>query len=164
MTSSDFEDLIIQHKEKLYRFAFSILRNSYDAQDAVQEVVLKLWKNKRLLDKTKNIESFCLNTIKNHCFDVLRKQKQQADYLNFNTKDDFEKPNIENTDLVEKLKNELDKLPTQQRVAVELKDFQGYNYNEISDILEQSINTIRANVSRGRKKLHEIFKEELKDE
>ena len=48
-------------------------------------------------------------------------------------------------------------------MAIELKDFQGYDYQEISDILEQSVNAVRANVSRGRKKLYEIFKEELKD-
>lgn len=42
MTSSDFEKLVIQQKDKLFRFAFSILKDSNDAQDAVQEVVLKL--------------------------------------------------------------------------------------------------------------------------
>ena len=64
---------------------------------------------------------------------------------------------------MEKLKQELKNLPEQQRMAVELKDFQGYSYEEISRILEQSINAVRVNVSRGRKKLYGIFKEELKD-
>lgn len=163
MTTSEFEKLITNLKDKLFRFAFSILRNSEDSQDAVQEVVLKLWKRKRLLNNTQNIESYFMNAVKNHCFDILRKEKHRADFLNSASVNLFENPNNENADFVEKLKNELEKLPVQQRIAIELKDFQGYKYDEISKILDQSINTIRVNVSRGRKKLYEIFKEELKD-
>ncbi|SHJ05192.1 RNA polymerase sigma-70 factor, ECF subfamily [Tangfeifania diversioriginum] len=162
MTTGEFEQLIAKQKDKLYRFAFSILKNNEDAQDAVQELVVKLWGNKKSLDKTRNLESYCLNTLKNHCFDLLRKEKHKIDYQNSNVHNVAIDPDLENLDLVEKLRHELQNLPRQQRLAVELKDFQGYNYEEISEILEQSINAVRTNVSRGRKKLHEIFKEELK--
>jgi RNA polymerase sigma-70 factor (ECF subfamily) len=115
------------------------------------------------LEINKNVESFCMNAIKNHCFDVLRKEKQRVIYQSTNSFTKSENTEIENIDLVEKVKQELHRLPTQQRIAIELKDFQGLEYEEISEITEQSINTIRANVSRGRKRLFEIFKEELKD-
>jgi len=163
MTSGEFEKLIEEQKGKLFRFAFSILKNSDDAKDAVQEMVLKLWKNRRSLDASRNLESYCLNALKNQCFDFLRKEKHKLDYQNSNEQKTFVEPETGNSDLVEKLKQELKNLPEQQRMAVELKDFQGYNYEEISEILEQNINAVRANVSRGRKKLYEIFKEELKD-
>lgn len=163
MTKSEFEQVILQQKDKLYRFAFSIVKNSDDAQDAVQEVVLKLWKNKHLLDRAKNLESYCLNAVKNHCFDVLRKQKQQQNYEQNVWVNATTEPEIEQLDLVEKLKQELYRLPDQQRLAVSLKDIEGFDYSEISEILEQSVETIRVNVSRGRKKLVELFKEELKD-
>lgn len=163
MTTGEFEKLIAEQKDKLYRFAFSILKNKEDAQDAVQELVLKLWKYKNSLDKTRNLESYCLNAVKNYCFDLLRKEKHKIDYQNSNVYNTLTNPEMENMDLVEKLRHELQNLPRQQRMAIELKDFQGYNYEEISKILEQSINAVRTNVSRGRKKLHEIFKEELKD-
>ena len=107
MTSSDFEKLVIQHKDKLFRFAFSILKDSNDAQDAVQEVVLKLWKNKRLLDNAKNLESYCLNAVKNHCFDVLRKQKHHQNYLLTNVHESQEETRFDAVDLVEKMKREL---------------------------------------------------------
>lgn len=161
MTSSDFEKLIIQHKDKLFRFAASILKDSNDAQDAVQEVVLKLWKNRRLLDNAKNLESYCMNAVKNHCFDVLRKQKHHQNYLLATVHEAQEETRFDAIDLVEKLKQELHQLPDQQRMAIELKDFQGLDYEEVGDIMEQSANTIRVHVSRGRKKLFEIFKEEL---
>lgn len=163
MTSGEFEKLIAKQKDKLFRFAFSILKNNEDAKDAVQEMVLKLWKNRRKLDASQNLESYCLNALKNQCFDVLRKEKHKINYQNSTEQETFVEPETGNSDLVEKLKQELKKLPEQQRMAVELKDFQGYKYEEISDILEQNINAVRTNVSRGRKKLYEIFKEELKD-
>ena len=83
MTTSEFEKLIILHKDKLFRFSLSILKNNEDAKDAVQEVVVKLWRNKRSPDKTRNTESFCLNTVKNYCFDVIRKQIDHLPFLKF---------------------------------------------------------------------------------
>jgi len=163
MTNDEFENLIIQQKNKLYRFAFSILRNREEAEDAVQEVVLKLWNKRLLLHINKNIESFCMQSIKNHCLDVIRKQNQHLNYRNNSTFTHSENLNIDNIDLVEKIKIEVQNLSTQQRMAIELKDFQGYDYAEISEILEQSVNAVRANVSQGRKRLFGIFKEELKD-
>ncbi len=163
MTNDEFENLIIQQKDKLYRFAFSILKNQEEAEDAVQEIVLKLWNKRLTVHINKNIESYCMQSIKNHCFDVLRKKNQHLNYRNNSTFTYSENSNIENIDLVEKIKIEVQNLSTQQRMAIELKDFQGYNYDEISEILEQSVNAVRVNVSRGRKRLYEIFKEELKN-
>jgi RNA polymerase sigma-70 factor (ECF subfamily) len=93
----------------------------------------------------------------------LRKRKHKQDFQQ-NISGEFTKESeVENLDMIEKLKQEIHRLPEQQRIAIELKDFQGMEYEEISEITQQSVNTIRANVSRGRKRLFEIFKEELKD-
>jgi RNA polymerase sigma factor (sigma-70 family) len=162
MTDTEFEQFIEKNKNGMYRFAFSILRNREDAKDVVQEVVLKLCKKKTKLDRTNNVESFCMNTIKNCSLDVLRKKKLENRFITNLNKRNTENQNFENIDLIRKLKNELKNLTVQQRMAVELKDFQGYKYEEISEILQCSINAIRTNVSRGRKKLYEIFREELK--
>lgn len=163
MTDSEFEKIIIQQKEKLYRFAFSILKQKEDAQDAVQEVVLKLWNKKKILNSSENLESYCMSSVKNYALDLLRKNKQQLKYKSSGLTTVTENSNIENRDLIEKMRTELQQLPVQQRMAIELKDFQGYEYEEISEILEMNINAIRVNVSRGRKRLYEIFKDELKN-
>jgi RNA polymerase sigma factor (sigma-70 family) len=162
MTGIEFEYFIERNKNRMYRFAFSILRNQEDAKDVVQEVVLKLWKKKMKLDRTNNIESFCMSTIKNYSLDVLRKKNHENRFITNLNKGKTENQNFENIDLISKIKNELKNLTAQQRMAVELKDFQGYEYEEISEILQCSINAVRANVSRGRKRLYEIFREELK--
>lgn len=102
-----------------------------------------------------------MNAIKNHCFDALRKHKHHQNYLLTNIHESLEETRFDAIDLVEKLKQELYQLPDQQRMAIELKDFQGMEYEEVSKIMDQNTNTIRVHVSRGRKKLFEIFKEEL---
>jgi DNA-directed RNA polymerase specialized sigma24 family protein len=63
MTNTEFEQLIEKNKNRMYRFAFSILKNHEDAKGIVQEAVLELWKKKMRLDTSKNMDSFCMNTI-----------------------------------------------------------------------------------------------------
>lgn len=163
MTNEEFENLIDHLKNKFYRFAFSILKNEEDAKDTVQEVVLKLWKRRAELDKTKNTESFCMSAIKNQAFDDLRKQNRKLKFINDANSEQFHEDNVENHDMLEKFRKELKNLTEQQRMAVELKDFQGYEYEEISEMLDLSVNAIRAHVSRGRKRLYEIFKDEINE-
>lgn len=161
MTKSEFEILVLSVKENLYRLAFSILKQQDEAQDAVQEVVLRLWKNRKTLDQTKNVRSFCFSAVRNYCIDQTRKQKSADDYLKRDIQLHEEQPELEKIDLVDRIRKEVARLPEQQRIVIELKDFQGYSYPEISDMLQMPVNTVRVNVSRGRKKLFEIFKTEL---
>ncbi len=161
MTQNTFEKIILRYKDQLFRFALSLLKNQHEAQDAVQEVVLRLWKKKSELDESRNIESLCMSMIRNYCLDQIRKRKQSEDYSNTNRLIETEHPNHDQVDLLNRIKLELENLPMQQRIAIELKDFQGYTYDEISEMMELSINAVRVNVSRGRKRLFQIFKEEL---
>ncbi len=162
MTGPEFEKRIVQQKQKLYRFALSILKQKEDAQDAVQEVVLKLWGTKESLDNTHNFESYCMSSVKNYSLDLLRKQKRHHNFRELRLEEQWENNSLENNDLIEKIQLKIKTLPVQQRMAIELKDFQGYGYEEISEILDMNVNAIRVNVSRGRKKLYEYFKEEVK--
>ncbi len=161
MTDSDFEKQILRYKKKLYRFALSILKQKEDAQDAVQEVVLRMWKKRELLNSKENFESYCMNSIKNYALDLLRKRRNLQNYKESTPTGNIAPEEFENKDIIEKMQLFLKQLPVQQRMAIELKDFQGYEYEEISTMLEISVNAARVNVSRGRKRLYEKFKEEI---
>lgn len=164
MTKREFEELVLDVSDNLFGLAYSILKQRDEAQDAVQEVIFRLWKNRKSLDRSKNLRSFCMRMVKNYCIDITRRQKHFENYVEDEKCYQYEKPVHEKRDLIEKIQVELIRLSDQQRLAIELKDFQGYSYEEISDMLEMPVNTIRVNVSRGRKKLFEIFKEELQYE
>ena len=162
MTKKEFEQFTEKNKQKFYRLAFSILKSHEDAKDTVQEVVLKLWIKRANIDGLNNVEGFFMNAIKNQSLDVLRRKNMESKFVSNLDANNAVNQNIDNKDLLELLKTELQQLTVQQRMAVELKDFQGYDYVEISEMLQMSIDAIRANVSRGRKRLFEIFREELK--
>ena len=160
MTEKEFEHLIYQSKDKLYRFAYRILNCQEEAKDAVQEVVLRLWMRRQKLNTERNIESLCMTMLKNYCIDQLRKQKQLQLFQENRENNKYDRQNFEQIDLVEQLRQQLTRLPLQQQIALHLKDFQGLDYEEISQIMQIPVNAIRVHVSRGRKKLGSIFKAE----
>src|SRR5450759_1353818 len=75
MTRADFNDLVRQLNRNLYGYAFRILRNQEEAEDAVQEVFIKLWNLGKKLDEYNSIGALATTMIKNFCIDQLRKKK-----------------------------------------------------------------------------------------
>lgn len=151
MDKTEFLEIIQPFKNKLYGFAMRLLNNPEDVQDAMQEVLMKLWIKRKNLQREKNIEALAMISMKNHCIDQLRKSRRNLPVVerpHYNTE-----TNHEHKDLMEQLKINMQSLPEQQKLMIELKDFQGYSYEEISEMLGVSVNTIRVNVSRGRKKM-----------
>lgn len=152
MDKSEFLKVIQPFKNKLFGFAMRLLDHPEDVQDAMQEVLMKLWIKRNSLLKEKNIEALAMTSLKNHCIDQLRKSSRKLpaiDWSQYNAAHN----NHEHKDLMEQLKINMRNLPEQQHLMIELKDFQGYSYEEISEMLGVSVNTIRVNVSRGRKKM-----------
>ncbi|WP_339738271.1 RNA polymerase sigma factor [uncultured Sunxiuqinia sp.] len=160
MKKNEFEQLIHQLKDQLYRFAFSILNSKEEAQDAVQEIVLRLWLQRKKLNREENIASFCMTMLRNYCFDQLRKQKQFQVFQQTHQHERVETSTMEQLDLVEQIRQQLKRLPEQQQLALQLKDFQGLEYTEIAQIMQLPVNAIRVHVSRGRRRLYHIFKGE----
>lgn len=149
-------------QEKLFRFSLSILKSREEAQDALHDVLEKLWHKRRQLSKERNIDSFAMKVMKNHCIDVLRKKGRML-YVDEKASTNVVFQKYEQQDMIEFIKKRMELLPLQQKMIVELKDFQGFNYSEISDIMDIPITTLRVNLSRARKYLlkpidHEIRK------
>jgi RNA polymerase sigma-70 factor (ECF subfamily) len=75
MTSEEFKEKVFVLKDKLYRFSKQILADDMDAQDAVQDVLMKLWTVKDELQRYESIEAFAMTMTKNRCLDKLRQKK-----------------------------------------------------------------------------------------
>ena len=150
MDKETFWNHINPLQERLFRFALSILKDSRDAQDALHDILVKLWDKRHRLVKEQNIDAFALKTTKNYCIDLLRKRgrvltvEQSSQTLTIS-------PDYEQKDLIALIKKRSSQLPVQQRMIIELKDFQGYDYKEISEIMDIPIATLRVNLSRARK-------------
>ena len=150
MDKEAFWDHINPLQEHIFRFALSILKDKEDAEDALHDILVKLWDHKHRLMKEKNINAFALKATKNHCIDLLRRRGEVLTLTTSHQTSDVNS-NYEQQDLIAVIKSRSSQLPVQQRMVLELKDFQGYDYKEISKILDIPVATLRVVLSRARK-------------
>ena len=158
MNQKAFLDLVMPFKDKVYRLAKRLLVSQDEAEDATQELYLKLWSNKEQLETYNNVEAFAMTMTKNYCLDRL-KSKQAGNltlvHSNFSgTSDDVHKT-LELQDSVKMVQQLISVLPEQQRMVIQLRDIEQYEFEEIERILDMNSTAIRVNLSRARKTIRE---------
>jgi RNA polymerase sigma-70 factor (ECF subfamily) len=162
MTRTDFNELVKQLSRKLYGYAFRILRSQEEAEDAVQEVFIKLWKIGEKLKEYNSIDALATTMIKNYCIDQIRKGKRslqeeykKEEYKNISSPSPQEQmENRESNDIIHKI---IDHLPEKYMVVVKLREIEGLSYEDIEAQTGQEINTLRVNLSRARKLIRDEY-------
>jgi RNA polymerase sigma-70 factor (ECF subfamily) len=160
MDINGFKERILPLSPKLYHYACLLLKDKTEAQDAVQEVCLRLWKIRDSLDKLNSIEAFAMKVTRNWCLDRVKASKPVyvPSYLTlFEGKSDDTDPHhmLERTDRLKILYELLEKLPEQQRQIIQLREFEYLEYEEIANIMDMNVNAVRVNLSRARNRLKE---------
>jgi RNA polymerase sigma factor (sigma-70 family) len=165
MDPEEFKTKVFPLKNRLFRLAKGYLENADDAQDIVQEVFVKLWVLRGKLAEYHSVEALAVVTARNLCLDKLKAKKHTVMYLDEISVDTEEKKFGEKTDqllIVTRIRQIISTLPEQQRLVIHLRDIEGYEMHEITGMLGMTENTIRANLSRARKKVREqLVKEKL---
>lgn len=158
MTQTDFVKLVMPFKDKVYRLAKRLLVSNEEAEDATQEILLKLWNNRKKIEDYKNVEAFSMTMTKNLCLDRLKsKQAQNLKIVHSNYQDhnvSLQKQ-VENTDSVNWVSKIMDELPEQQKIIVQLRDIEEYEFDEIAKVLEMNETAVRVALSRARKTIRE---------
>ncbi len=159
MKQEEFLSILLPVKDKLYRMAKRLLVSSEEAEDAVQEVFLKLWKGKQQMKDYKNPEAFAMTMTKNYCLDRL-KSKQASNlkivHSNYSNDDNLQKK-VELNDGVQLVFKIMEELPEKQRMILQLRDVEQFEYHEISDMLDMNETAIRVNLSRARKAVRDVL-------
>ena len=158
MNQSEFTNLVMPFKDKIYRLAKRFLVSKDSAEDATQDIYLKLWKNKEKLNGYNNVEAFAMTMTKNHCLDVLKlKSSSNLKIIHSNYKD-----NNQNLDKQTNVKDSVNivheliaNLPPKQKLIIQLRDVEQYSFEEIGKILEIQPTAIRVALSRARKTIRE---------
>ena len=159
MTPEEFKIEVFPLKNKLFRFAKRLLDDTEEAEDMVQDVFIKLWKKKDELKEYRSIEALAMITIKNQCLDKLRGRKytiEKIDNLKEEVEEVMKEDKADLSDIIGTVHRIIKSLPEQQRMIIQLRDIEGYDYEEIAAILGMNENAIRVNLSRARKKIREI--------
>ena len=162
MTRVDFNDLVRQLNRNLYGLAFRILRNQEEAEDAVQDVFIKLWNMGGKIDEYKSIGALAATMTKNTCIDLIRKKKHivQEGYegMELSGQDNSSPYELmasrESEDILYHI---IDQLPEIYKEVIKLREIDGMTYEEIADKTKQNINTLRVTLSRARKMIREEF-------
>jgi len=160
MSQERFKAEILPLRQKLFHIAQHILVEEDEAEDAVQEVLLKLWHTRDSLNKYDSAAAYATTVTKNHCLDRL-KVKSRTDLLDdsYNTRAGTDNPHLQlerkNTEDI--LKQIIEKLPPLQQAIIRMKDMEEYEVDEIAEITGTTVEAVRVNLSRARKKVREDY-------
>ena len=141
----------------MFRLACSILGRSDEAQDMMQDVAERVLRKQDDLQEVENIDAFLTRSVRNACIDRLRRRKDTTPKIP-EVPDEKSPEGWSDRQLVHKA---LARLPEKQRLAVHLKDIEGYSGKEIARILETYEANVRTILSRGRRALREIIEKEI---
>ena len=158
MKQSEFLKTVMPFKDKVFRLAKRLLVSTEEAEDATQELYFKLWKNKGKLENYKSVEAFAMTMTKNYCFDRL-KSKQASNltlvHSNYKEKDTPLQRKMELNDSVSHVHKLIENLPEQQKIIIQLRDVEEYEFEEIAKMLDMKPTAVRVNLSRARKTIKE---------
>ncbi len=157
MKCISFRDDVLPLKDKLYRLAVRITLDTAEAEDVVQETLVKAWKRCSEWENKKEVEAFCYKVCRNAAIDAagragrgniaLEDAKGRAETVIHNNSEAKERLAI--------VRRLMDGLPEIQRSIMELRDIEGKTYQEIADILNISDSQVKVYLFRARTKIRE---------
>lgn len=154
MTQNEFVKSITPFKDKLFRLAKRLLVSTEEAEDATQEVLLKLWNKNENLSNYNSIEAFAMTMTKNYCLDQLKSKRagnMKLVHDNYTDREPSLQQKLEDSDSLNWVEKVINQLPEQQRMIIQMRDIEQYEFEEIAKILDMNETAIRVALSRGRK-------------
>lgn len=163
MQRINFRTDILPLKNKLFRLALRITLDSAEAEDVVQETMIRVWERQQELLQVESIEAYCTTICRNLALDKQSQKVSQAVELDEMLHDQAGTSSPHEELVVnEKLaivKQLFDKLPVNQREVIHLRDIEGKSYKEIASVLGQTEEQVKVNLFRARQKIREQYKQ-----
>lgn len=153
MDAAKFKAEVFCWKDLMYRLALRILNNSAEAEDAVQQTMMKMWQRKDELNGIENVRAFIIKALQNDCLNRLKKVKTIERHHGQFGKIQTLTTETSQGNMVAIIKGEINKLPEKQRMIIQLCDVEGFVTKEIAEIVEIDEGAVRTNLSRARQKV-----------
>ena len=154
MKKLSFRDDVLPLKDKIFRLALRITLSRAEAEDIVQDVLIKVWNRRDDLAEVDSIEAYSLTVCRNLSLDRL--QRKENDNVNLDdappTEADDAPPDLQmiRNERIDNIKRLIERLPVPQRAAMQLRDMEGKTYKEISAITGQTEEQVKVNIFRAR--------------
>lgn len=156
MTARDFTDTYLPLSESLYRVAFRLLGAQEDAEDAVQDLYLKLWADKENLDTVYNPRGYCISVLRNICIDRIRRADRlvsEEELEGVTARSDDSQERLERREKLEEVTKVLRKLSPNQKTLLRMRVFEDLSYDEMAERTGMSKLTMRVLLSQARSKI-----------
>lgn len=152
--------LVNPFKDKVFRMAKRLLVSTEEAEDATQEVLVKLWHKNDNLDEYKSIEAVAMTMTKNYCLDQLKSKRagnMRIVHNNYTDREAGLQKQVEDKDTWQWVERIMNDLPEQQKLIVQMRDIEEMEFDEIGKILGMNDSAIRTALSRARKAIRETM-------
>lgn len=165
MTKDNFIHLILPAKDKLFRTALMLLQNHHEAEDTLQDTMLKLWNMRDRLSEYQNVEALAVTMIKNLCLDKLRSYQHrrqntgEPDMASLVSDGVSPLGRLELGESLMQINSIVEMLTEQQQLLFTMREIEHRSYAEMQNATGLTVNNIRVNLSRIRQKIRdEIIK------
>jgi len=158
MNQSDFMNVITPFKDRVFRLAKRLLVSTEEAEDATQEVLVKLWNNKGKLESYSSVEALAMTMTKNYCLDQLKSKRaseMRIVHSNYTDRQAGLQQQTEDRDSWNWVEKIMETLPEQQKMILQMRDVEQYEFEEIAKIMDMNETAVRVALSRARKTLRE---------
>lgn len=159
MNEKSYNRCVQVYADRLLRFIVKNIQNVESSKDIVQNCFEALWKNKEKVSEEK-VKSYLFQVAHNQIVDVYRKGGRMLYVENYH--ENSLATSEESFDEKHLLNLAFNKLPTNQKNMILLKDYEGYSYAEIGEIMNLNQGQVKINLFRARKKLKKIVEQSLK--
>lgn len=156
-----FQQHVYPIRHKLYRFALRLTGSAPEAEDVVQEVLERVWKSsEEQTESVRNWEAWCLTMTRNRSLDKLRTTAQRRvvpiDGVAERAADNTDTARATETqDMADQVRRFMQALPEKQRLVMHLRDVEEMSYEEITQVLDLSLDQVKVNLHRARKAIRE---------
>ena len=167
MKKISFRDNVLPLKNELFRLALRITLDKAEAEDIVQETMIKVWNRREEWDDIDSIEAFCLTVCRNMALDKVKTASRRAAMRAADSEEADGTPDasyranpveqVEQKDRVRLIRDIIDSLPEKQRSVMQLRDFEGKSYKEIASVLSISEEQVKVNIFRARQAIKQKF-------
>lgn len=154
MTQEEYNNCVRLFADRVFRFAFKLLKQQADAEDIVQAAFEVLWRNHRNIGFDK-ARSYLFSVTHHKAIDQFRSIKRI--YYTDELPEYTARPDTDHKELKQHIDYALDKLSEVQKAAVLLRDYEGYSYQEIGEILNLSESQVKVYIFRARQKLQQTL-------
>ncbi|AZB20895.1 sigma-70 family RNA polymerase sigma factor [Kaistella haifensis] len=154
MTHAIFKETVFCLKDEMYRFAKRFVMSSDEAEDVVQDLMMKFWQKREELAAFGNLKSYAMKSVKNECLNRLKHHDVKMGFADFQIHRS-ELYQIETNNLKDQILGFIRQLPEKQKAVIHLKDVEEYEISEIAEMLEIEENAVRVNLMRARQKIKE---------